>query len=247
MARLLLTRLDADNRESARLIAELGHEAVLVPLRDYLRLAPVFPDAVPDAYLATSRHVFDPLNGFPKEHHKVPIYVVGAATGARAIQAGFCKVIIAEGSAEHLAGQIEAALPPGAVLRYLAGTPRGSDLEARLGARFSLQIIECYAILPFDPPPLAFKSALDQPLDAVLHFSQESAQAFFDAARFFGLLEATANLRHACLSAPIAQRVRQIWRDAAPPGVDLKLLVAKAPSSHGLIRETLAALTGLEA
>jgi uroporphyrinogen-III synthase len=247
MARLLLTRFEADNRASAKRIVELGHHAVLVPLRDYQPLAPVFPEAMPQAYLATSRHVFDSLAHFPAAHFKIPIYVVGSATAARAAQAGFCKVISAEGNAEQLAGLIEAELPRGAGLHYLAGTPRGPELEARLGRMYRLNTILCYAIAAFDPPPLALKSALEQPLDAVLHFSQESAQAFFDAARSFDLLEAAARLRHACLSEAIAARVRHIVCEPPLLKVDPKIIVAKAPSSDALLIETLAVLSAVEA
>ncbi len=232
--RILITRLAAQAQHTAHALAAMGVEPVLAPLRTLERLAPLWP-AKPAALLATSAQAFTPAPdqalGIPTDWAELPLFCVGATTLAAARKAGFAAAPHSRAFADVAA--LIAQIPPIAPLVYLAGTPRKPDLETAL-APYALQVVPVYALTPLDRLPEAGLHALRaNTLDAVLHFSVESARTFFALAEKAGLAAQAAAPVQICLSPAIAAQI------AGLPTPPARFLVAQSPDLAAL-RATLA-------
>lgn len=232
--RVLVTRAAEDAERTARALRARGHEAIIAPLRERVRLDPPWPDAPYDALIATSRNAF--AGGpAPANLKSLPCFCVGEATALAAREAGFAKAEAAGENAGELAQQVLLRrLPSGARLFYLAGSPRRPELEITLtAAGHRVQVLERYRMARVPTlPPQAAEALAAGTLDAVLHFSAESALAFFALADQAALGQAALKPRHLCLSAAVAEALpaaagRRIA--ARPREVDLLTLLAGAP------------------
>jgi uroporphyrinogen-III synthase len=231
MARILVTRNAPDAEETAVALRRLGHEPLVAPLRE-LEVLPL-PESTfaPQALLATSRNVFRALGNIPAFWRDLPVHCVGARTAEAARAAGFRRVLAGSGDSAALAGEIARALPAGAHLLYLAGEPRGDVLERDLAqAGFEVAALTCYRMRRVQTLPALARAALEAgSCAAVLHFSSETARAYFDLAAGAGLAREAAIPLHACLSHPIAETVKQLF-----PACD-RVIFASEPRSDSLI------------
>jgi uroporphyrinogen-III synthase len=109
-------------------------------------------------------------------------------------------------------------------LLYLAGEQRSGDLAGMLRAEsFIVDTALVYRAVSAKTLPRQATAALAAGIDGVLHFSRRSAEAYVNAARNAGLLEAALNKpAHFCLSARIAEPLTRAGaaniRIAARPG-----------------------------
>jgi uroporphyrinogen-III synthase len=208
VARILVTRSAPDAETTAAMLRRLGHEAILAPLRVLAAQPPAYAGAAPDLLIATSRNAFGHGRGYPARWLDRPLYCVGERTARAAREAGFRRIHAAAGDAGSLVEEIAASTAPEAAILYLAGEPRGDWLEQELrrrGHRVDVQVR--YRMIRVDAMPEAARAALAAgTLDAVLHFSTETARAFFELAAEAGLAKAAACPFHACLSGAIARQ-----------------------------------------
>jgi uroporphyrinogen-III synthase len=203
MARVLVTRAMPEAEDTAAMLRAGGHAPVLLPLRRVEELPVTWPDEAPDALIATSRNAF--RFALPEAWRALPVFCVGGQTGEAARGAGFRTVQTADGDAGRLALDILARAPANWRLVYLAGEPRRDELEMRLGAaQRSLAVIIRYRLVPNELSEEAVKQAL-QASESVLHFSAQSARAFADLVRRFGLDGAARALDHVCISPAVAR------------------------------------------
>ena len=73
-------------------------------------------------------------------------------------------------------------------------------------ANFNVDTALVYRVVPIDSFPRQAADAVASGIDGVLHFSRRSAEAYVNAARNAGLLDAALNRpTHFCLSARIAE------------------------------------------
>lgn len=221
MARILVTRARPEAEETARALEALAHEVILAPVRITEPAATPFPTNRPDALIATSRNSFAHGGEWPRGWLGLPVYCVGERTAEAARTCGFQMIFPAQGDAASLCQKIATELPRGTRLLYLAGEPRGTGLEDALLAKgFVLEILLRYRMQRIDHLPDAARAALaNSACDAVLHFSAESARAFFALAHKADLTTEAAVPLHACLSSAVANAAQE----AAGRGLSLMI------------------------
>lgn len=211
--RILLTRPEADAARTAAALRQRGHEPIMAPLLAIEITADADLGAGPwAAILVTSANAVRAIAGHKRreELRRIPVFAVGAHSGEDMRAAGFAEVSSADGNVADLARLVAARMPPGSQLLYLAGEERSGDLAGVLRAEgFAVQTALVYRAVAADHLPRHAVAALAAGVDAVLHFSRRSAEAYVNAARNAGLLAAALQRPvQICLSARVAEPLR---------------------------------------
>ena len=226
--RILVTRPLEDGAEIARLLADMGHEALLAPLLT-VRISggPKLTLAGVQAVLATSANGVRAVAA-RSDMRDVPLFAVGPQTAEAAARAGFIRVRNAGGDAAALAdavcGWADTAAGP---LLHAAGEESGGELAAALTAKGfevlqeTLYRVEAAAQLP----DAAIQALKDNSIQAALFFSPRSAGIFADRVLQAGL--STASVTAVCISAKTAAALRDL------PFSDIK--IATAPNQAALL------------
>ena len=147
---------------------------------------------------------------------KLPVFAVGEHTAAVARAAGFGKVLSADGDAVALrnlivetakAKKLKKKLP----LLYLAGEEISRDLPGELREKgFEVVTHIAYRMVPARSlPDEVVDGFAAGRIQAVLHYSRRSARAFVEAARTGGVEISALALPQCCLSAAVAEIVRE--------------------------------------
>ena len=208
--RLLVTRPDPDGAETAATLRALGHAVLLQPL---LRIEPVGDLELGSgpwaAVVMTSANAAAVIASHPARDAlcRLPAFVVGGRTAAAARAAGFAAVRSADGDVAALAALVAEGIADRTMpVLYLAGEDRAGDLEGRLAARgLSVRTRVVYRAVCETRLDPAIRDALAAGrIDAVLHFSRRTAEAFLTAAEVAGLAEAARRCRHVCISPAVA-------------------------------------------
>lgn len=180
MVRVLVTRPEPQARRTARRLAELGFEAVILPLTQIVGL-PAEASALPgkiDAVAVTSANA---LRHLPRELAASladkRCFAVGERTAERARELGFRDVVAGPGDAGALAAELARRMGTGAAIAYPCGRVRMADFEARLGgAGFAVHPIEVYDTVAVDRSSAELAAVLGkEPIDAVLLYSANAA------------------------------------------------------------------------
>lgn len=237
--RVLVTRPEADARVLSERLERHGHVAVIDPLLavETGAIGPRDVDGI-EALAATSRHALDAFaDGLVTESvRRLPLYVVGTATEARAREIGFANVIRGPGTAADLADTILAG-PAGQGARpilYLAGADLAFDLRAALEARHrrvrQVTVYRTVAATRLRDATVALLAAGG--LDAVLLMSPRTARVWRDLARAAGLDDAIRRLPHLCLSPAVAAALTpdppSVMRAARQPTIEELLALIQA-------------------
>ncbi len=218
--RVLVTRPAHSGERTAQRLRELGHEPLLLPLtrpvhdmaaaRQALETT-AGPVAVTSAEAVRS---LEPLGEALSRHLSRHVFAVGETTADEARRLGFRLVTASSGSGRELADLIAADNIDGLV--YLAGNPRAETFEARLkelGRHFS--VAECYRMEPLAPNPETVTALLtDNPPDAVLFYSRQTAGNLFNIPQVEPLLLRLPKIRLICLSNTVAEAVPPLLRRA---------------------------------
>jgi uroporphyrinogen-III synthase len=211
--RILLTRPQADAARTAAALGARGHEAIIAPL---LKIE-IVPDAELgagpwSAILVTSANAVRAIASHKRrgELRDIPVFTVGAHSGQDMREAGFTNVTSADDNVADLANLVAARMTPGAPLLYLAGEERSGDLAGALRGRdFAVHTVLVYRAVAAEQLPRHAISALAGGIDGVLHFSRRSAEAYVNAARNAGLVEAALiGPVHYCLSLRVAEPLK---------------------------------------
>jgi len=220
---VLVTRPSPDNDRSAAGLRALGFDVLLAPM---LRFEPVAlptdlgADAGGDfgAVIITSanalRAVAPQLDGSALK--RLPLFAVGEQTAIAAREAGFVKVIVAEGDSAALRDLIAASVKKrvfkkGATLLYFAAADISRDLASELsalGLHVMTQTVYRMAQVAHLPREVCDGFAANA-IDAVLHYSRRSAEAFVAAARDDGVEISALAVPHHCISASVAEVLRE--------------------------------------
>lgn len=216
---VLVTRPLPDGEASAAGLRARGFEVVAAPM---LRFEPFgFSDDAEAPYggtIVTSanavRAVQSQLANSPLL--RMPLFTVGERTAAAARAAGFTKVFSADGDAAALRDLVvETAkakkLKKKSPLLYLAGEEISRDLAAELRERgFEVTTHIAYRMVPAKSLPGEVVDGFAAGrIEAVLHYSRRSARAFIEAARTGGVEISALALPQCCLSAQVAEIVRE--------------------------------------
>jgi len=147
---------------------------------------------------------------------KLPLFAVGERTAAVARTAGFAKLYSADGDAAALRDLvIETAkakkLKKKSPLLYLAGEEVARDLAGELREHgFDVVTHIAYRMVPAKSLPGEVVDGFAAGrIEAVLHYSRRSAQAFVEAARTGGVEISALALPQCCISAEVAEIVRE--------------------------------------
>jgi uroporphyrinogen-III synthase len=207
--RILLTRPEAEAKRTAAALRERGHQAIVAPLLTIeFRSDADLGEGPWAAILVTSVNAVRAIAGHSRLDAlcKIPAFTVGAHSAQAMRAAGFEDVSSADGNVSDLAKLVVARMRPGKPLLYLAGEERSGDLAGALRAQdFAVQTALVYHAAAAEDLPRHAVDALAAGIDAVLHFSRRSAEAYVSAAKRAGLVEAAlAKPVHFCLSERIA-------------------------------------------
>lgn len=228
---VLVTRPSPDSGRTADALRARGFTVLLAPM---LRFEPVpLPadfgqeTAVASddetarkigALIATSanalRAVAPQLENSPLK--RLPLFVVGAQTAAAAREAGFAKVISADGDAADLRELVAGGVKKRTfrkrdTLLYLAGEEISRDLASELAVRdFHVVTQTVYRMTPVTTFPRDVCEAFaTHGIEAVLHYSRRSAAAFVAAARSGGVEISALAVPQCCMSAAVADVLRE--------------------------------------
>jgi uroporphyrinogen-III synthase len=230
MARVLVTRAADQAEETARRLRERGHVPVIAPLRRVERQIDALDGVAPGTIVVTSANALRDV-AVPAQWLAAEVIAVGEATALAARQAGFLRVSAAGGDARAAASLLLAGGVSSEPVMFLAGTPRKPDFEAMLErAGQPVRVVEIYRMVEHAALPAAVLDELaEASLDAVLHFSAESAATFVKALALAGLPLAPSARRHVALSADAA---RPLVEAGLPPSA---LAVAPQPTQDALL------------
>jgi uroporphyrinogen-III synthase len=226
---VLVTRPRDQAAGTARLLASMGHQAIVDPVLE-IRPLPVPPLELADvaAVAVTSTNAAHALGGFAGS---LPIYAVGVATAAAARAACAADVRVAEGDGAALAGLIRRTLSPvaGAIL-HLSGAEVRETLGAALAeAGFAYRRVVVYEALPtLILAPEAAAALREGRLGAVLFYSPRSARLWAQKVARAGLAGKLRPVIAACLSEAVAEPLRPLPFAA--------LRVAAVPDQNHLLR-----------
>ena len=234
---VLVTRPEPDDEATAASLRARGLEVLTAPM---LRFEPVaFQDDTDAAYGAVIVTSANALRGIEPHLENsrllaLPLFAVGERTADAARDAGFEKVISADGDAAGLRDCVLASvktkeLKKASPLLYLAGADLARDLAGELGERgFTVVTHTTYRMAAVSSLPREICDAFAaHRIEAVLHYSRRSARAFLQAARAGGVEISALAIPQCCISAQVATVVR----DAGATQV----VVAATPDENALL------------
>ncbi|MBO9125993.1 MULTISPECIES: uroporphyrinogen-III synthase [unclassified Rhizobium] len=216
--RVLVTRPPHPGERTAKRLAEMGHEPIMLPLSA--------PAHDPDAAFAALANSDGPISVTSAEAIRVlterpddlapylsrPLYAVGDATAEEARAAGFRNVTASTGDGADLADRIaqrDIARSDKTNLLYLAGFPRAETFETRAAALgLTVETVECYRMRRLDIPDQLLRELFSahEP-DAILFYSRRTAEDFFALKEISANLDALIGVRLLCLSQAIAEAI----------------------------------------
>ncbi|WP_448949794.1 uroporphyrinogen-III synthase [Labrys neptuniae] len=207
MARILVTRPIEEARQTAERLERLGHQPLIEPMLEIVFGGDPLPAGRFDVLIVTSGNALAALYERPEFHAltAIPLVAVGRRTGAVARAMGFGDVETFGREIAHLIDHVRQAWREPHRALYLAGADRTGDLVGALsgmGHQVELAVVySAHQARRFSPEIAA--ALPGGGLDAVLHYSARTAEAFIACA---GGAEAVARLpvRHLCLSRKVA-------------------------------------------
>jgi uroporphyrinogen-III synthase len=230
--RVLVTRPLPSGERTAKSLREMGHEPVLLPLSQPVHDSRAAIDGLarssgPIAITsAEAVRVLSSAGEDIKPHLLRPLFAVGSASAKEAEAIGFASVAASSGDGAQLAELI--ARQTRETVTYLAGRPRAETFELRSRALdLNVDVIECYQMQPAIPDPHTVRKALTPPPQAMLLYSRQTAENFFQLAQI--QLE-SARIDDAlilCLSEAVAT--------AVPAALGKKIRVAASPDEKSLL------------
>jgi uroporphyrinogen-III synthase len=205
--RLLVTRPEPDGGRTAEALHAQGHDVLLAPMLHMEHVDFELPDRSYTAVIMTSANTARALQTRPCRARltSVPAFTVGDHTAAAARALGFAEVHSSDGNRNDLAKTLAARFDAShATLLYLAGENISGDLALPPGTATVVTVV-VYRMKKADRFPEAVQTALIRgQIDAVLHFSKRSAEAYIECARFSEVTERALAPLHYCLSQQVA-------------------------------------------
>ncbi|WP_267552373.1 uroporphyrinogen-III synthase [Rhizobium rhizogenes] len=235
--RVVVTRPQHSGERTIRRLAQMGHEALSLPLAEPVHHVDEARRALLDTHgaiaitSAEAIRVLATLGSDLAEHLNRTLFAVGKATAKEATDLGFTDIATSEGGGAELAALIpaHAASLANTPLLYLAGHPRAAGFEARLTElQLPFHTVECYRMRDILPrEDILRRFFKDARTDALLLYSQQTAQRFFSLPFVQQNPALFAETRFLCLSEAIAA--------AIPPATRLHVDIADMPDEDRLL------------
>ena len=208
--RVLVTRPRPDADATAAALTALGHDPVVAPLLEVTFEAGAALDlSAVQAILVTSANGARALAS-ATDRRDLPVYAVGAASGAVARQSGFERSESADGNVAALADLVMARLSPrDGALVHVAGTITAGDLSGKLAdAGFEVRRSVLYRADPVEEfPEEIAKHLRGDTLDAVLFYSPRTAAQFVEFVAAEGLAQHCGRVIAFALSDAVAEKL----------------------------------------
>lgn len=237
--RVLITRPEGRNEETAVTLASAGHDVVIAPL---MKIVPVAYDA-PDpknlqALVLTSGHAASKIDA--KLYKDLPVFCIGNATATAAREYGFRAKNAGAGDAESLAEALSTILDlEGKAIFYPCASDLAVPLDSLLATKgFKVEQRVVYSANPVSEVPANLAKALkEKKLDAAMFFSPRSAKVFADLVKEAGLSEWCKDVIAVVISRRTIPSLEGLPFSviACPPRPDLNSMIAalaKASLSH---------------
>lgn len=204
--RVFVFRPQADAERSARALSAHGHEPLVTPLFDIVRLPAPAPEGDFAALVLTSGNAVPSLADAPAAWRELPVFTVGARTAGKVRAAGLPDARSADGDRNDLIALIRQNVATPARLLLIAGRDHHEDVPTRLTeAGYEVAVWTAYAAEAVASLPEQTAARLrDGKAEAALHYSPRGAQTFLELTRKAGLGEAALDLTHVALSAEVA-------------------------------------------
>lgn len=149
--KVLITRSQTLNRNSAAILHERGHDAVECSLVEVVDSGAPIPDGDFGGVIFTSQVAVEMLAARERMGEQVsrslPVFAVGETTAMHARELGFMEVSTGEGGAEALAGLVRRSAIRKPLL-YIAGVDRAVEFEKR---GIETVVVEIYKARLSDP------------------------------------------------------------------------------------------------
>lgn len=230
---LLVTRPRKDAEALAQVLQAQGHEVTLDPLMsiDFHAETPLARTGV-QALLITSANGLRAMMARSdfSEWLQLPLVAVGPTTAGLAREAGFARVLEAEGDVVSLVELAQKELEPlGGSLLHIAGTVVAGDLKGALeGDGFRVERAVLYeAKNAASLSPDAIEGLRMGAIDGVLLYSKRSAETFVDLCQAAGFEGHLPGVNAYCLSANAALPLQNIGLRS--------IQVASAPNEAALL------------
>ena len=230
MASVLLLREHDRCEESASRLRLAGHEAVILPLLEYVDTGTALPPGPLDAVAFTSAAALSVLarrDGALEPLLGLPALCVGHATADAAHAAGFGRVEQAGGDGESLARLVSTRSVRDGLqaILYPAPVHRAFDLAASV-PQAGIVAVEVYEAVLRDPGDEELDAALARSQAVFLH-SPRTASHFAGLLLRKGTRSISAGLTLIAISEKTARAAREV--------LDLPVLVAGAPEEDAMI------------
>lgn len=207
--RVLVTRPEPGASEAVRRLEAMGFLPLKLPLQE-IRPLTVDAGAIPADVAAVAITSANAIRHAPGEVIRrlkhLPCFAVGASTAAVAADAGFANVIEGGGDAEALAETI-IGRRPGRRVAYLCGKVRRPAFEERLAAEgIRVHAVETYDTIGLGHTVEEVRHLTGRhPIDFVLVYSANAAEALVAMTRKAGLEGLFENTIFACISGRVAE------------------------------------------
>jgi uroporphyrinogen-III synthase len=228
----LITRPEPGASETAARVVALGLLPIIAPLLAITQKRPHLPP--PATLQAVAAASGNAVAALPESHRDLPLLAVGRATADRARNAGFSRVISADGDAGALVELVaRTCMPSGAPLLLVAGSGQGAQLARDLRARgFRVVRRAVYTAIPVPALPETARAALAaDKLRAALFFSAETARQCVRLLQGARLDEAVHTVEALAIGKPAAVALQALpWRRirvAARPTQDAMLALLR--------------------
>ena len=213
---VLITRPQPEADRLASILNAHGIRSLVSPMLEIRPLDTPIPD--PNAYQAifvTSARALQ-LFANTTANRDLMVYTVGNSSARAAINLGFETVVNANGNVAALVSKIKTQLNPnGGPLLHPAGSHIAGDPSTTLSAAgFELTTVPLYEAAETQSLSRQAGAAIqDETLDAVLFFSQRTAENFVRLIKNAGLTEKCRNLQALCQSQTIAHAAKELpWK-----------------------------------
>jgi uroporphyrinogen-III synthase len=212
---ILVTRPEPDNATTAAALGARGFAVLRAPLLQFQPLPfRLQSDLQYRGVIVTSTNALRAIASHPLQRDllELPLFAVGERTAETARANGFSNVVAADGDVAALRKLIVATARKNASapLLYLAGAELASDLATDLAsAKIAVTTLTVYRMAGIDDMPVDVSTAFaNHAIEAVLHYSTRTAQAFVVGVRRAGLEIAGLGVLQLCMSDSVARVLR---------------------------------------
>lgn len=226
--KILITRSQSMNENTAAVLVAMGHEPIGCPLVEIVDTGASIPETNFGGVIFTSQAALEILAERERAgellSRSLKVFAVGKRTAEQARVLGFSNVIAGDGNVDGLAELIDKSDCQKPLL-YLAGVDRAMELAS---AAAEIVLVEIYQAQLLDPGKGRLQAALDEVSDGcVFLYSVRTACHLFELISQHNLEKCIVNVAFIAISKKVA--------NAVASELSLPVLIAHQPSQLAMI------------